>query len=399
MADKIRFALFGAKRGESFARILSYFNNTVLVAVCDVSKDSIESVKEFCSEDARFYEDYEDMLNSGEIDAVILCNYFNEHAPAAIMALKKGIAVFSETIPAVTLRECVELCRAVEETNALYMLAENYPYMKGPMYMKKLYESKNLGKVVYADGEYVHPMSADKYEYYTPHTKHWRAVMPSTYYLTHSLAPLMHITGAMPVAVNAKCVYSDKTEWELEGELKKDVGAAIFCEMDNGAIFHITGWAKYAPHGTWYRLCCMNGGAETLRNDTNRVRVTYNDWNVPNKESTESIILSNFGDGSAANKAGHGGGDYWVMNEFIDAFINKKEPFFNVYKAAAMSAVGILAWRSSMNSGKEYKIPNFFDEQDRKKYENDMLSPFVNAQGQVTYPRSKYDSIAFEKEF
>ena len=52
------------------------------------------------------------------------------------MALKKGIAVFSETIPAVTLKECVELCRAVEETNALYMLAENYPYMKGPMYMK-----------------------------------------------------------------------------------------------------------------------------------------------------------------------------------------------------------------------------------------------------------------------
>ena len=71
MADKIRFALFGAKRGESFARILSYFNNTELVAVCDVSKDSIESVKEFCSEDTRFYEDYEDMLNSGEIDAVI----------------------------------------------------------------------------------------------------------------------------------------------------------------------------------------------------------------------------------------------------------------------------------------------------------------------------------------
>ncbi len=393
MGKKIRFALFGAKRGESFAKVLSYFEDAEIAAVCDFSRERFEDVRGLCAEDVRFYEDYQTMLESVPIDAVILCNYFYEHAPAAIAALEKGIAVFSETIPAVTLKECVSLCRTVEKTGALYMLAENYPFMKGAMEMKALYEGGTLGEVIYADGEYVHPMSAENYRYYTPDINHWRAVMPSTYYLTHSLAPLMHMTGAMPAAVNAKCVYADKAGWELEGELKKDVGAAIFCETDRGAIFHITGWAKYAPHGVWYRLCCMNGGAETVRGDTNRVRISYNEWSLPNGQPKEAVILSSFGDDTKAGKTGHGGGDYWIMNEFIKAYRTKTEPYFNVYRAAAMSAVGILAWRSCMNRGCEYKIPDFRNEDSRKECENDDLSPFMNSQGKTTYPRSKYDVI------
>ncbi len=392
MNKQIRFAIFGAARGLSFARVLSLFDNARVVAVCDCINERLEKIKEICP-DACFYEDYDQMLADKGIDAVVLCNYFNEHAPAAVKALNKGIAVLSETIPAVTLKECVELCTAVEKTGSLYMLAENYPFMKGPMQMKSIYEKGTLGNVIYADGEYVHPMSAQTYRNYTPDTGHWRAVMPSTYYLTHSLAPLIHITGAMPVAVNAKCVYSENNEWEYNDEIKKDVGAAIFCEMDNNAIFHITGWAKYAPHGTWYRLCCKNGGVETLRDNTDKVRISYNDWSVPDDCSKEAVILSSFGDDSKAGKTGHGGGDYWVMNEFINAYETKRKPCFDVYTAASLSAVGILAWRSCLNSGCEYKIPDFRLEQDRRKYENDDLSPFKNALGKITYPRSKFERI------
>ncbi len=393
MSKKIRFGVFGARRGGSFARVLQYFENAELVAVCDNVFERAEALKEYCAEGARVYKDYDDMLNDGNIDAVVLCNYFNQHASAAIKALEKGISVFSETTPASTLAECVSLCRAAEKTGALYMLAENYPFMKGPMEMKSVYESGSLGKVIYADGEYVHPMSAESYRGYTPDSAHWRAVMPSTYYLTHSLAPLMHITGTLPVAVNAKCVYSDNCSWEREGEVKKDIGAAILCEMDSGALFHITGWAKYAPHGIWYRLCCEKGGAETLRGDTDRVRIAYNDWNVPDGQKEETIIKSDFGDKSEAGRTGHGGGDYWIMDAFIKAIETKTPPYFDVYRSAAMSAVGILAWRSCLNGGKEYKIPDFKDEEQRKAVENDTLSPFVNAEGKVTYPRSKYDDI------
>ena len=63
-----------------------------------------------------------------------------------------------------------------------------------------------------------------------------------------------------------------------------------------------------------------------------------------------------------------------------------EEPFFNVYRSVAMSAVGILALRSSQNGGAEYKIPDFSNEEERKLYENDNLSPFPDENGNATMP-------------
>lgn len=40
-----------------------------------------------------------------------------------------------------------------------------------------------------------------------------------------------------------------------------------------------------------------------------------------------------------------------------------------------MSSVGILAYRSALNDGMSYDIPDFTSESDRKKYEDDDASP------------------------
>ena len=29
-----------------------------------------------------------------------------------------------------------------------------------------------------------------------------------------------------------------------------------YMEMDNGALFRVTGSASFGPHGNWYRLAC-----------------------------------------------------------------------------------------------------------------------------------------------
>ena len=43
------------------------------------------------------------------MDAVVLANYANEHAPFAIKAMKKGLHVFSEVLPVQNMKEAVEL--------------------------------------------------------------------------------------------------------------------------------------------------------------------------------------------------------------------------------------------------------------------------------------------------
>ncbi len=95
------------------------------------------------------------------MDAVILANYFHEHAPFAVKALEAGKHVMSETASNTTLAEGVALCRTVEETRRIYMLAENYPYTAFSQEMQRLYRTGEVGEVTYAEGEYNHPMDLE----------------------------------------------------------------------------------------------------------------------------------------------------------------------------------------------------------------------------------------------
>lgn len=55
--------------------------------------------------------------------------------------------------------EGVELVRAFEKSNSIYMLAENYPQMIFNREMKRVCDTGTLGKILYAEGEYNHPVS------------------------------------------------------------------------------------------------------------------------------------------------------------------------------------------------------------------------------------------------
>jgi len=49
--------------------------------------------------------------------------------------------------------DAVALVRAAEKSDAIYMLAENYPYMKFNQEMRRVYQNGDLGKVLFAEGE------------------------------------------------------------------------------------------------------------------------------------------------------------------------------------------------------------------------------------------------------
>ena len=171
-----------------------------LVALCDVWKERLKNLGRQLKVAA--YTDYDKFLEH-EMDAVVLANFFHEHAPFAIQALKAGKHVMSETSCNATLAEGVELCRTVERTRLIYMLAENYPYTAFNMEMRHLYRSGEIGEVTYAEGEYNHPMSPRDRNAISCGVNHWRNWLPSTYYCTHALAPLIFITETMPVKLNA----------------------------------------------------------------------------------------------------------------------------------------------------------------------------------------------------
>jgi len=58
-----------------------------------------------------------------------------------------------------------------------------------------------------------------------------------------------------------------------------------------------------------------------------------------------------------------------------------------------MSAAAILGWRSCLQNGRTYKIPDFRNPEERNKYRDDALTPFPDEKGEgITLPCSTKDA-------
>lgn len=389
MKNKIKIGVFGVWRGNSYLNVLKNLDEVIITAICDKNPERIKNALVNCPPGVTVFSDFDDFISSG-LDAVVLCNYFNEHTYFARRAMEKGIHVLSETTASATLKECVDLCRSVEKTGCTYVLAENYPHMKGCTELKRIIDTGTMGRVTYAEGEYVHPMSIRESESYAPEKYHWRKYTPRTYYLTHSLAPLMYITGTMPKKIIGKTVFNPEYAEERR-RMSADVAGIMLCEMDSGAVFRITGSCSFGPHGNWYRIGCINGGAETVRGSDSQVRVVYNAWTVPDGFEQYKVYNAewDFSENTAlAEKAGHGGGDFWTTYNFIMCLLGKQKPFFDVYRATAMSAAAILGWYSVLDNSRQMDIPDFRNESMRVLIENDDRTPFPSENKPATLPCS-----------
>lgn len=367
----IRVGVVGVGRGQSFARGAAHVGME-LVALCDTWEEKLqEAGKRYgvatCT-------DYEKFLEH-DMDAVILANYFHQHAPFAIQALRAGKHVMSETAACKTLGEGVALARAVEKSGRVYMFAENYPYMVFNQEMRRLYRAGEIGEVRYAEGEYNHPFDERSRLQISPGLNHWRNHLPSTYYCTHALAPLMYITDTMPVSVNALSIADP--EQERSSVKVGDPGSVILCRMDNGAVFRIFG-LTLPGHSVYYRLHGTRGMMENLRGaQGGMVRVCHEEWDRRPGDHAERIYRPDFPEhADLARQAGHGGGDFWTTYHFAEAIRAGRRPYLNVYRGLAMTVVGILAWKSALENGALYEVPDFRKESVRKKHEGDDWSPW-----------------------
>ncbi|MBQ7826803.1 MAG: Gfo/Idh/MocA family oxidoreductase [Clostridia bacterium] len=382
----IKFGIFGLGRGSAFLNdVLS--NDGELVAVCERNQTRLDDLKQYPAfKDTAFYTDFDEFINHKGMDAVFLANCFHEHTPFAIKALETGLHVLSECTSNSTMAEGVALVRAVEKSGKIYMIAENYPFMKFNQEMRRIFRSGRMGKALYCEGEYNHPIDFNDtvtHKWLRPYPEHWRNFLPRTYYITHALAPLMYITGAFPKRVTALPVFAPLDEFDYCGSSVGDRAAIITTLNDDDSVFRVTGCAAFGGHESSYRICGTKGQMENLRDGSDKLSVYYNDWEIPEGEEERQVYVPDFPEDvrMLAEKAGHGGGDFFVIREFFNAIRQGKQPEFDVYFATAMASTAILAHRSLMEFGVPYDIPDFRNENDRARYENDTATPFLGPNG------------------
>lgn len=373
----IRLGIFGCKRGSSFTKAILIHNGEI-VALCDRNVANMEQAACDLPEKPAFYTHFDDFLKH-DMDAVILANYFHEHASYAIRCLNQGIHVLSECISNSTMASGVALVDAAERSQAIYMLGENYPFLPYNQEMQQVYSTGVLGQLLYAEGEYNHPFDPNDTEFLfrlTPRTTHWRNYLPCTYYISHSLAPLMYITGAHPVRVCAMPIWAPE-EQSVSGSYVGDRSAILTCLTDADSVFRITGRAAFGGKENSYRICGTKGQIENIRGGGGKVMLRYNEWDAPAGAAAENCYRPDWpADCSAlVNRSGLGP-EYFVIREFFRCIRTNSQPLMDVYFATTIASVGILGHRSMLELGVPYDIPDFRREEDRRKYENDHLTPF-----------------------
>jgi predicted dehydrogenase len=356
MGKAVRVGVLGLRRGAALAR-LAQDAGMRLVAVCE--RDDRRRNQAATALDAAAYRDVEPFLDHA-MDAVILVNDFDQHAPVAIRALERGLSVLSETAACRTVAEGVALVEAAERSRGIYMFAENYPYMPFTREMRRRYQAGDIGEVRYAEAEYLDE-PADL-AWFVNDRAHWRARLPATYYCTHSLAPVTAITATRPVQVSGFVAPTAGGPEALERARRGRGWAALLAvRLDNGAVFKSLHGFLEAGQQAWVRIHGDRGLMENLRHgDTRTLRVV---WDVAagedGRRADEAFLPwpPEF-PATDADPLGDGVAEILMLRDFASAVRDQKAPGQDVYFGVELSITGVQAMRSSLAGSLPVEVPD-----------------------------------------
>jgi len=375
--------------------ILTGHPDAELVAVCDKYVPLLDEMKKVSDEKnirVALYENFDDFIQH-DMDAAVLANYANEHAPFGIRLLKSGRHILSEVLPCETLSQMVELIEAAEESGKVYAYAENYCYMTAPFEMRRRYENGDIGEVQYAEGEYIHDCSSIWPQITYGDRTHWRNRLYSTYYCTHSLGPVITVTGRRPVQVSGFETNNNAKRGSMNINFRGGSGGIEMVTLDNGAVVKsIHGGLKREPGSINYQVYGTNGMMETGRFDGSLSVYTEGEKLCRGELSNyrpEPFVSPDM----AKIFTGHGGSDFYPTHFFIDKILggeDGKKYSIDVYTAADMGICGILAYRSILNGNTPINVPNLRNKNERDAYRGDVACTNPAVAGDQLLPVSPY---------
>ena len=408
-APRIRFGVLGAGRGRTMMNYCVSSGHAELVAVCDKVPARLEEARKAYGESGgvTFYEDFEAFLRH-DMDCVVLANYANEHAPFAIRCMEAGKHVLSEVLPIQTLEEAVALIETVERTGRVYAYAENYCFMPAPRKMRELYRRGVLGTFEYGEGEYMHNCEPIWHNITWGNPKHWRNTMSAFYYCTHSLGPLLHITGQRPVRVTG--FEAPFNERMARMGAKAGPFGVEMVTLESGAFVKSIHGVGPSKNSIWYSIYGSKGRMESAREDDlkqNNVSTLFVNCDEVNggNDGTAREVNPDDAISEAAKSSGHDGSDYYVMYNLVQKLRgNRSADIVDVYEAIEMFLPGMFAYQSARQGGTPVEIPNLRDPAVRERYRHDRTctDPAVAGEqwipsyskGDPEIPQAVYDYIA-----
>lgn len=122
------------------------------VALCDVQESRRNSGKEFVdtkygNSDCTLYQDFREILDRKDIDAVLIATGDRWHGPASMMAAEAGKDVYSEKPCGLTIDICQRLSDTIRKTNRIFQAGTQRRSVPNFAAAVKLAHSGKLGKI------------------------------------------------------------------------------------------------------------------------------------------------------------------------------------------------------------------------------------------------------------
>ena len=366
--NKINVGIVGSVgRGSGFRAGLEA-NDVNIKAVCDIQAEKLEENQTVLGADER-YTDYAEMLDKASLDAVIIGTPMPIHVDQSMHALSQGVHVLSEVTAAVSVEECKKLVRVCQESDAIYMMAENSCYTRQNMVIKELVRQGLFGQVYYAEGEYLHELK--ELNEITKWRRKWQSGIDGITYGTHSLGPILQWMGNDRV-VSVCCQGSGRHYKDPRGDNYAQDTSIMLCKTANGALIKIrVDMISDRPHAmTNYQLQGTDGAYESARSADEHNKIWLRELNkecqwldlqslIDIDALAERFVPEMWRNPSEkALQAGHGGGDYFIINDWVRSIKGEIACPIGIHQAMDMTLPGLISQQSIQQQGQWLEVPD-----------------------------------------
>jgi len=390
---KIKLGVIGiGKRGKAMMKTFLAIPEYDIVAISDKYEDRLEEgydiVKELRNFETKKYQNYHDLLNDPEVEAVFVASSWDEHIRMAIDAMKAKKIVGIEVGGAYSVEECWQLVRTYEETKTPIMLMENCCYDRFELLATAMARRGMFGEIVHCRGAYGHDIRDEVIRGNVD--RHYRL---DNYihrncenYPTHELGPIARLLN----------INRGNKMLKLVSVASKACGLEAYAKTEHNPDKSLIGVKFKQGDVVNTIITCTNGETISLTLDTTlpkfysrefTVRGTkglaleesnliFLEDDVPlhefyDPELTIQKYLNNANNYSEylpdywkniteeAKALGHGGMDYYMLKEFAKAIINNEEMPIDVYDAASWMVITALSEISIAAGGAPVDIPDF----------------------------------------
>ncbi len=367
----IGYGLYALAKKVELQTHLKLKGRTKLIVGYDPDPKAQEYLKK--ESNIKIAKNFDDLLDTPKLDAVIICSPPQFHAQQTIAALETGYHVFSE-IPMCIKEENIKKVIAAEENSGkIYQLGENYCFLPEVLYAGYLTSSRKIGLTVYVESEYLHDVT---YRWRkdnsggvdTPRVYSWYQLFDPLMY-AHSIGPAQVCLGGIenprpfievvsyandiggyqgdPICSPAKAFHIGLFITET-GAIAKCANAYIFAREPSRIMIQVVGRT-----GTYECYEIGKPGRLFLAKDHIITRSKHR------KGESKIIDDKRLAEIIAPVEGVFYGAQVRIMDDWLLAIEQNTKPKFHAKIGANFCMAGIAASKSARSGGKPYKIKIF----------------------------------------